>query len=91
VAAHHQPTHLWISNGLHVKSTCDWVHVEVSFRARKVPGGVENRRIAVVSQWLVGVAFAWPPQSGLAWLCFLFPLIEPDVRSYRIRLGPRQK
>jgi hypothetical protein len=45
--------------------------------------------VAVVSRWLVGVAFAWPPPSGLAWLCFLFPLIEPDVRSYRIRLSEK--
>jgi hypothetical protein len=28
------------------------------------------------------------PQSGLAWLRFLPPLIEPDVRNYRIRLSP---
>jgi hypothetical protein len=28
-------------------------------------------------------------QSGLAWLCFLFPLIEPDRRSYRIRLSEK--
>jgi hypothetical protein len=37
----------------------------------------------------VGWAFASPPQSGLAWLCFLFPLIEPDRRSYRIRLSEK--
>jgi len=35
----------------------------------------------------VGWAFASPPQSGLAWLGFLFPLIEPDRRSYCIRLS----
>jgi hypothetical protein len=52
---------------------------------------VESRTgaVAVVSRWLVGLAFAGPPQSGLAWLCFLFPLIEPDVRSYRIRLSEK--
>jgi hypothetical protein len=35
---------------------------------------VESRTgaVAVVSRWLVGWAFASPPQSGLAWLCFLF-------------------
>src|SRR5215469_5916912 len=29
------------------------------------------------------------PQSGLAWLCFLFPLIEPDKRISRIRLSEK--
>ena len=52
---------------------------------------VESRTgaVAVVSRWQFGWAFAWPPQSGLAWLCFLFPLIEPDRRSYRIRLSEK--
>ena len=36
-----------------------------------------------------GWAFASPPQSGLAWLCFLFPLIEPDRRISRIRLSEK--
>jgi len=27
-----------------------------------------------VARWLLDVAFASPPQSGLAWFCFLFPL-----------------
>src|SRR5258708_27617799 len=27
----------------------------------------------VVSRWLVDLAFGAPPQSGLAWFCFLFP------------------
>ena len=45
--------------------------------------------MTVASRWLVGWAFASPPQSGLAWLCFLFPLIEPDRRSYRIRLSEK--
>src|SRR5215212_8258530 len=35
-----------------------------------------------------GGAFAPPPQSGLAWLRFPSPLIEPDVRISRIRLSP---
>jgi hypothetical protein len=40
---------------------------------------VESRTGAatVVSRWLVDWAFASSPQSGLAWSCFLFPLIEP--------------
>src|SRR6266536_2852239 len=52
---------------------------------------VESRTgaVALASRWLVGWAFASPPQSGLAWLCFLFPLIEPDRRSYRIRLSEK--
>ena len=29
------------------------------------------------------------PQSGLAWLCFLFPFIEPDRRISRIRLSEK--
>ena len=28
-----------------------------------------------------------PPQSGLAWPCFLFPLIEPDWQISRILLA----
>ena len=43
--------------------------------------------MTVASRWLLGWAFALPAQSGLSWLCFLFPLIEPDRRSYRIRLS----
>ena len=41
--------------------------------------------VTVASRWVVGGAFAPPPQSGLTWLRFLSPLIEPDVRHYRIR------
>jgi hypothetical protein len=37
----------------------------------------------------LGWAFASPPQSGLAWLCFLFPLIEPDRQISRIRLSQK--
>src|SRR5215469_8089589 len=37
----------------------------------------------------IGGAFATPPQSGLTWLCFLFPLIEPDRRISRIRLSEK--
>jgi hypothetical protein len=36
-----------------------------------------------------GWAFASPPQSGLAWLCFLFPLIEPDRQISGIRLSEK--
>jgi len=52
---------------------------------------VESRTgaVAVVSRWLVDSAFALSPQSGLAWLCFLFPLIEPDWRISRIRLSEK--
>ena len=52
---------------------------------------VESRTgaVAVVSRWADGSAFASPPQSGLAWLCFLFPLIEPDWRFSRIRLSEK--
>ena len=45
--------------------------------------------MAVVSRWLMGWAFAAPPQSGLAWLCFLSPLIEPDRQISRIRLSEK--
>ena len=31
--------------------------------------------MTVVSRWIFDEAFALPPQSGLAWPCFLFPLI----------------
>src|SRR5450755_1464250 len=52
---------------------------------------VESRTgaVTVVSRWLIDVAFAAPPQSGLAWFCFLFPLIEPDRQISRIRLSEK--
>src|SRR5207237_1242999 len=52
---------------------------------------VESRTGAVtlVYGWLVDLAFAAPPQSGLAWSCFLFPLIEPDWQFSRIRLSEK--
>ena len=53
------------------------------------PGRVENRRSDCSLPVAIGWAFASPPQSGLAWLCFLLPLIEPDRRSYRIRLSEK--
>jgi len=45
--------------------------------------------VTVVSRWLLDLAFASPPQSGLAWFCFLFPLIEPDWQISRIRLSEK--
>ena len=45
--------------------------------------------MTVVSRWIFGLAFAAPPQSGLAWFCFQFPLIEPDRRISRIRLSDK--
>jgi hypothetical protein len=45
--------------------------------------------VTVVSRWLVDWAFAQPPQSGLAWSGFLFPLIEPDWQISRIRLSKK--
>ena len=52
---------------------------------------VESRTGAVtlVFRWLVDLAFAAPPQSGLAWSWFLFPLIEPDWQFSRIRLSEK--
>jgi hypothetical protein len=37
----------------------------------------------------IGLAFAAPPQSGLAWSFFLFPLIESDWEISRIRLSEK--
>ena len=45
--------------------------------------------MALASRWIFDVAFAAPPQSGLAWFCFLFPLIEPDRQISRIRLSEK--
>ena len=45
--------------------------------------------MAVDSRWLIELAFAASPQSGLAWFCFLFPLIEPDMQISRIRLSEK--
>ncbi len=50
---------------------------------------VENRRSNCSLPWLVDWAFASSPQSGLAWSCFLFPLIEPDWQISRIRLSEK--
>jgi hypothetical protein len=50
---------------------------------------VENRRSGCSLPVAHGLGFRPPPQSGLAWLCFLFPLIEPDWRFSRIRLSEK--
>ena len=52
---------------------------------------VESRTgaVTVVSRWIIDWAFASSPQSGLAWSCFLFPLIEPDRQFSRIRLSEK--
>ena len=52
---------------------------------------VESRTgaVTVVSRWTFDLAFAAPPQSGLAWSCFLSPLIEPDEQISRIRLSEK--
>jgi hypothetical protein len=53
-------------------------------------GRVENRgAVTLASRWIVDSAFASSPQSGWAWFCFLFPLIEPDRRISRIRLSEK--
>jgi hypothetical protein len=64
---------------------------------------VENRRRGFSLPVAVGALSRDPPQSGLAWLCFLFPLIEPDWQISRIKcarahlmlcivgLGPQHK
>ena len=60
------------------------------FCGRPEPRWVESRTgaVALVFRWLLDEAFAAPPQSGLAWLCFLFPLVKPDMQISRIRLSP---
>jgi hypothetical protein len=50
---------------------------------------VENRRSGFSLPVAVGVLSHGPPQSGLAWFCFLFPLIEPDRQISRIRLSEK--
>jgi len=66
--------------------------VQTGFGKQKtrVLGRVENRRRGCsLPVAIFGGAFASPPQSGWAWLCFLFPLIEPDRRFSRIRLSEK--
>jgi hypothetical protein len=50
---------------------------------------VENRRSGCNLPVAFDCAFASSPQSGLTWLCFLFPLVEPDRRISRIRLSEK--
>ena len=51
---------------------------------------VESRRRSGFSLPVaVDCTFAPSPQSGLAWLCFLFPLVEPDRQISRIRLSEK--
>ena len=50
---------------------------------------VEKRRSDGSLPVAIDGAFATPPQSGLTWFCFLFPLIEPDRRISRIRLSEK--
>ena len=50
---------------------------------------VENRRSGFRLPVAIDGAFAPSPQSGLAWPCFLFPLIDPDRRISRIRLSEK--
>jgi hypothetical protein len=52
---------------------------------RVIASRVENRRSDCSLPVEIGLAFAAPPQSGLAWFCFLFPLIEPDWQISRIK------
>ena len=56
---------------------------------RGVLSRVENRRSGCSLPVAVDGAFAMSPQSGLTWLWFLFPLIEPDRRFSRIRLSEK--
>ena len=51
--------------------------------------GVEKRRSDFSLPVAVGQVFTWPPQSGLTWLWFLFPLIELDRRFSRIQLSEK--
>ena len=50
---------------------------------------VENRRRGFSLPVAADEAFASSPQSGLAWSCFPFPLIEPDRQISRIRLSEK--
>jgi len=60
------------------------------------PVGRANKRVesrtgavALVFRWRITRLSPALPQSGLAWLCFLFPLIEPNRRVSRIRLSEK--
>src|SRR5215475_3107980 len=49
---------------------------------RSMASRVEDRRSGVSLPVAVDKAFAASPQSGLAWLCFLSPLIEPGLAVF---------
>jgi hypothetical protein len=51
--------------------------------------GVEKRRSDVSLPVAIGQIFTWPPQSGLTWFCFLFPLIELDRHISSIQLSEK--
>jgi len=55
----------------------------------EIASRVENRRSGCSLPVAVGVLSHDPPQSGLAELCFLFPLIEPERQISRIRLSEK--
>jgi hypothetical protein len=42
--------------------------------------GVEKRRSDVSLPVAIGQVFTWPPQSGLAWCCFLLPSRPGEFR-----------
>ena len=52
-------------------------------------GRVEKRRSDVSLPVAMGQVFTWPPQSGLTWFCFLFPLIELDRHISCIQLSEK--
>ncbi len=52
-------------------------------------GGVEKWRSDVSLPVAMGQVFTWPPQSGLTWFCFLFPLIELDRHISCIQLSEK--
>src|SRR5215467_4699782 len=68
-----------------MRLTSGLFHVNEHYR------GVESRTgaVTVVSRWVCDLAFTVSPQSGLTWLCFLFPLIEPGWQVSRIRLSEK--
>ena len=72
-------------------STCPRIVVDRTPPLQTRPmSGVENRRSGYsLPVACVRLLSQGAPQSGLAWLCFLFPLIEPDRRVSRIRLSEK--
>jgi len=60
------------------------MHVQqYGFKGSRVEEGRSGGRLPVA----MAGAFAAAPQSGLPWLRFPSPLIEPDLRISRIRLS----